>query len=105
MALFFYTTAFKQRIPIGDLLLVGQAFGGKRRTLPIHLHKNNAIGIVLREHVEISKFRTVSSYEKQLLILRFPTLFSYDNKPTLIRSISYRDSKASFRDTEHILSR
>ncbi|MDY3913803.1 MAG: hypothetical protein SOZ18_02440 [Phocaeicola sp.] len=44
-----YYTMFKQRIPIGDLLLSGQMFGVKRRTLPICVHKNNAIGIVLRE--------------------------------------------------------
>ncbi|MDY3914130.1 MAG: hypothetical protein SOZ18_04165 [Phocaeicola sp.] len=42
--------------------------------------------------------------ETSSFCLRFPTLFSYDNKPTLIASISYAGSKASFRDTEHILS-
>ncbi len=42
--------------------------------------------------------------ENNSFCLCSPTLFSYDNKPAMIASISYRDSKASFRDTEHILS-
>ncbi len=46
MALFFCTAAFEQEIPIGDLLLVGQVFGVKRRTLPMYVYKSNAIGIV-----------------------------------------------------------
>ena len=44
-----YYTTFEQEIPIGDLLLIGQVFGVKHRTLPMYVYKNNAIGIVLIE--------------------------------------------------------
>ncbi|MCI5560157.1 MAG: hypothetical protein SPJ29_03925 [Phocaeicola sp.] len=44
------------------------------------------------------------SYEnKQFFSLFSPSVF-YVYTGWLIASISYRDSKASFRDTEHILS-
>ncbi|MDD7448643.1 MAG: hypothetical protein SPJ29_08295 [Phocaeicola sp.] len=39
MALFFCTAAFEQEIPIGDLLLAGQVFGVKRRTLSVHVYR------------------------------------------------------------------